>query len=175
MPLFEPWSQEYIDRIKAGLSQLETSGGQNLAHEPQTSGIHAGTTAGGTMGIMPETLKDQIRQSKNLGMPIDPRVAALTRLRDNQITNSLNKNKELDNATQDQLLRFLLHKKQGNEAEVVEAHRRGIRGASKTNEAQTLKDPYVHKYFQNLFDLMSSKSEPVDLATLDSDQPKPLP
>lgn len=155
MPLFEPWSPDYIKRIAAGLSQIETSGGKNLAHEPQTSGIHAGTTAGGTMGIMPITLRDQLRQSENIGMNIDPRVLALSQMSNSAITKNLNKNRNLDQATQDQLLRFLLHKKQGDEAEVVEAHRRGLSGALKTNDVQTMKDPYVRKYFNNLFDSLA--------------------
>lgn len=156
MALFEPWSPEYIDRIKKGLTQLESSGGRNLAHAPQTKGIHAGTTAGGEMAIMPRTLKDQLRQAQNVGMEIDPKVLALGRLKENEITKNLNKDRELDSQTQEALLRLLLHKRQGNEAEVVEAHRRGIEGSRKTDEKKTMKDPYVQKYFQTLQNLISN-------------------
>lgn len=155
MPLFEPWSPDYIRKIADGLSQIESAGGKYLNHEPQTKGIHAGTTAGGAMGIMPITLKDQIKESQSLGMPIDPRVLALSQMSTGGITRNLNKDRNLDNATQEQLLRLLLHKKQGDEAEVVEAHRRGSYGASKTNDVQTMKDPYVRKYFNNLFDSLA--------------------
>lgn len=49
---------QFLDLIR----QIESSGGQNFAHKPITSGIHEGTSAIGSYGLMPNTIKELINR-----------------------------------------------------------------------------------------------------------------
>jgi hypothetical protein len=52
-----------IDQFLSLISQLESSGGKNLAHKTIESGIHAGDTAIGQYGLMPNTIEEMARRS----------------------------------------------------------------------------------------------------------------
>lgn len=41
---------------------MESGGGKNLSHEPITSGIHAGDTAYGAYGMLPNTAKEMAKR-----------------------------------------------------------------------------------------------------------------
>lgn len=51
--------RKFLEKI----SQLESSGGRDLAHKEMVDGMHKGTAAVGTYGLMPLTAQDIDRQS----------------------------------------------------------------------------------------------------------------
>lgn len=53
--------RKFLEKI----SHLESSGGQNVDHKEMNDGIHKGTSAVGSYGIMPKTAQDIDRQSGN--------------------------------------------------------------------------------------------------------------
>jgi len=52
------------------ISMIESSGGSNLDHEPIKAGIHAGDTAVGELGLMPNTIRELAKRIKRK----DPRL-----------------------------------------------------------------------------------------------------
>ena len=56
---------EDIARFLYYISQNESSGGKNINHKTETSGLHAGDTAMGAYGLMPKTREDAIKAHPN--------------------------------------------------------------------------------------------------------------
>lgn len=73
------------------MSLLETSGGKDMNHQTMTKGIHAGDTAKGQYGLMPNTIKEFKHRAKLLGEPIPKN--------ESQIANALSDH--LENKTDD--------------------------------------------------------------------------
>lgn len=63
-------SKEKLERFLDIISQIESSGGKNFAHRPITEGIHAGTSAAGTYGLMPNTMREISSRSLQEEMPL---------------------------------------------------------------------------------------------------------
>lgn len=58
------------------MSQIESSGGKNKKHKTMESGLHAGTTAIGSYGLMPSTIDEMTNRMKLEGK-LNPRVQEL--------------------------------------------------------------------------------------------------
>lgn len=74
------------------ISMVESSGGQNIQHALITKGMHKGTRAGGTFGLMPLTVKALIKGSDRLRA----KYGAWLYATNDQITEELNTNHKMD-------------------------------------------------------------------------------
>jgi hypothetical protein len=135
------------DRFKKTIKFLESSGGRNLAHAPIETGINAGQVAGGAYGILPNSLVDFVKQSRNRGLNIDPRLVELSQLPPEEITKRLNEDRGLDDLAADLGSQLLLQKTMGDEEKAAYGWRTGHnRPFNKLSPDEYQKHPYVEAY-----------------------------
>lgn len=110
--LSRPMGEREQDAWLATIGQLESRGGQDTAHTPQSTGLHAGTQAIGTWGLMPKTVKEQAAMFKNpqsafrneVGLDYtDPEVEALADMDTDEIFEKVKNNPKLEQ----RLVRYL--------------------------------------------------------------------
>jgi hypothetical protein len=77
----------------AALQFIESTNGQNTEHALVTSGVHAGTRAGGYYGVMPITAKEVITRNPKAFS----RFLYVLDMTNDQVTNELNENRRFDN------------------------------------------------------------------------------
>lgn len=115
----QPYSNEYIDSLYKRFGQIESSGGKNTKHKMIKTGPNAGQTAGGETGILPNSLKDFINQSRNAGLAVDPEIETLSQLPHEMVTDALNTEKDLDRKAFDMSIRRMLNKTGGDEEKMA--------------------------------------------------------
>jgi len=110
--LSRPMGEREQDAWLSAIGQLESRGGQDTAHTPQSIGIHAGTQAVGTWGLMPKTIKEQASMFRNpqsafrkeVGLEYsDPEVEALADMDSDEVFEKVKNNPQLEN----RLVRYL--------------------------------------------------------------------
>lgn len=144
-----------IAKKLAILSHLESSGGKNKQHAMQTSGIHKGTRAVSSYGLMPNTVKEFILRNKEFQKT--PTGQKLMAVLDNpEAINKITEQQEHDDAIMSELLkeqssRISKHADENDDQELLNifAHRRGVSGAIKAAKDDSYyDDPYVKAYQQ---------------------------
>lgn len=137
------------------LAQLESSGGKRREHALQKSGIHKGTRAISSYGLMPNTVAEFVKRNKKfqqtptgqtlLGAIDDPSAI-------NEITKDPAHDTEIMRALlQEQRKRITPYMDETDDPELlnVYAHRRGVSGAIKAAKDDSYKeDPYVKAYIE---------------------------
>jgi hypothetical protein len=140
--------RERFNRIS---KYLESSGGKNLSHEPITSGPNAGQTAGGESGILPETLKDIVKQSKMKGLPVDPSLQGLVKQPNEDITKSLTEDRSADEKAQSLAKDFVMNKAGDNEPKAAYLWRTGHnQDINKVPTEKITSHPYVKEYINQM-------------------------
>lgn len=137
------------------LAQLESSGGKNKIHNMQTSGLHKGTRAVSSYGLMPNTVAEFVRRNKQF--QTTPTGQEVLKALDNpEAINKITEQQEHDDAimralVEEQNARLQKHIPEDADPELlnVYAHRRGVAGAIKAAKDGSYKeDPYVRKYIE---------------------------
>lgn len=133
------------NRFKRLIKYLESSDGKNLNHETLTEGPNKGQTAGGAYGMVPGSAADFINQARNRNYVLPPDVEKLKKLSPDEVTKTLNENRELDEAMADVAADVMLAKTAGDEEKAAYGWRTGH-----NRDFKVLKDylahPYVEKY-----------------------------
>lgn len=103
----KPLGQAENDDFLKAIRMLESSGGKNTDHETMESGLHAGDTAMGSFGLMPNTAKDIASKLNHRNTTLrnqvgadyeDPEVQQLARLPKDKIDAAIKRNPDLENA-----------------------------------------------------------------------------
>lgn len=110
-----------LDRFKKTIKFLETTNGTNLNHRRNS----AGERAGGAYGIIPSSLSDFINQTYNREMPVDTRLLDIANKPPDEVTEILNKDREIDEAAGDLGANLLLNKTGGDEEQAAYGWRLG--------------------------------------------------
>lgn len=151
------------------LADIESSGHKNRVHALQTGGIHAGTRAVSSYGLMPATLKEIATKHKplrnsELGQQI---LAAKTPEEINKITYHQPHDDALAKHAWEYTQSRLLKNAPGVDKQQLEnltvyAHRNGINAALKAHKTGTVTShPYVQKYsFLKLKDRYAALPKP---------------
>jgi hypothetical protein len=137
--------QSKKERFKRLIKFLETSGGKNLNHETLSSGINKGETAGGAYGMVPSSAKDFIKQAQNRNFILPEGTEEILQMPANEVTEKLNKNRNLDEALADVAADVILNKTSGNEEKAAYGWRTGHNRNFKVLQ-DYLQHPYVKKY-----------------------------
>lgn len=137
------------------LAQLESSGGTKKVHDLQTSGIHKGTRAVSSYGLMPNTVAEFVKRNKQFqSTPTGQKLLQV--LENPEEINKITEQQEHDDAVmralveeQRERLRKSAPKEVDEELLNVYAHRRGVGGAIKAAKDGTYQnDPYVKAYIE---------------------------
>lgn len=170
MPRFDqilkiPALQEAIDKEQVekeinpfldAMSQMESSGGQNLNHKRMVAGIHAGDTAQGQYGLMPNTVKE-LTYTK--GDQRDPMIEQLRGLPIEDIMAEVKVNPELEKVYAEALARKLLTNAMGDEEKAAI----GWRWGHNLREDQLEKKAKRKKAYINRFSKLFN-TQPVEVA-----------
>jgi hypothetical protein len=133
-----------FQRELSAISMNESSGGKNLQHPTQTSGIHEGQTAGGEFGIMPIIAKETIEHHPDLKSKYGHLIGAPHQ----EVTKYLNQDRQLshDIAVKHwSHLRSMFPKEQA-----AYAWRKGIHGASTADPKDIEQSEYVKNFISRL-------------------------
>lgn len=156
---------ERLARAKAIIRKLESSDGQNMAHEMLTEGPNKGQTAGGAYGIVPNSLIDFVKQSRNRKMVVDPDlVNAMSRPAD-EVTKKLNEDRAFDEKAADMALKLLLSKTGGNEEQAAYGWRTGHNRTPEQFAKGAETHPYVQAYKKEAETYNAAKQPKRDVAS----------
>ena len=126
----------------------ESSGGKNLDHEEMSSGIHAGDSAIGQYGLMPNTIKETVgRMGRS-----HPLHAQYRNMPNEDVANSIKKNPEHEKEIAGHLANRLHDKFGGEESKMSYSWNQG-HNLTNDHFADSHKEykahPYVQKYHEN--------------------------
>jgi len=135
-------TEKFLNIIK----QIESSGGKNVNHPTMQQGIHAGDTAYGSYGLMPNTVIDVTNRLQSLNKLSD-KTSPIVGLPKEQINDYLRQNPQAEEEVADFLARNLLARMKGNEEFAAKAWNAGSNLQPEQMDQQKLiNDPYVSKY-----------------------------
>lgn len=97
------------------ISQLESSGGKNIAHPTIETGLQEGQTAIGNYGLLPNTVREVLNSMKHRGAPIPPELQNTLPLTDKGLAGKLIEKPELQNAVAGDLMSRVLNRSGGDE------------------------------------------------------------
>lgn len=137
---------EKLSRQKAIIRYLESSNGQNKDHAVITSGPNAGQQAGGSYGILPNSLRDFARQSMNRKMEVDPDLLREMNKQPEEVTQDLNNDSSLDDKAAEMGLRLINQKTGGDEDKTAYAWRTGHNQSDEALAKGAAEHPYVQAY-----------------------------
>ena len=103
-----------IDDFLNRIAQLESSGGENTDHPEVKSGLQKGSTAIGTYGLMPNTIRE-ILNRKRLANQLQPADQELMKMNDDQIREKVSSDPDLEKALAQQLATHVLQRQKGDE------------------------------------------------------------
>ena len=106
----DPKTQAFLNII----AQLETSGGKNLNHQQMQQGLHAGDTALGRYGLMPNTILN-VAAKMNAAGKLDEDTAPLHQIPKEQMQDYLQNYPIAEEKVANFLARNLLARNKGNE------------------------------------------------------------
>lgn len=135
------------------ISLLESSGGKNKKHAMQKSGIHKGTRAISSYGLMPNTVKEFVVRNKEFQKTPTGQLI-LKNINNPEEINKITEQQEHDDAIMSALLkeqnkRISKNVDPSDDLELLNvfAHRRGVSGAIKSAKDDSYyDDPYVKAY-----------------------------
>lgn len=85
--------------------KIESSGGKDMSHDPMTQGIHKGTSAIGTYGLMPNTIDEFSNR-----LPEDETLQELSKLTPEDMKRTLEADPELERKAAKPIMKFMLNK-----------------------------------------------------------------
>lgn len=138
--------KEKLDRFLKIIGMIESSGGKYFGHSPMTTGIQAGTTAIGTYGLMPRTIREVARRR---GEALTPEELAVSRLGPAEMKAKMEAEPGLgsERAYAEQLANYVLEKQQGDPEKAAYAWFKGHNLPPKEVEKRGYEEhPYVQKY-----------------------------
>ena len=137
-----------ISNFLKAISMSESSGGKNLHHEQMKSGIHAGDSAIGQYGLMPNTVKETVNR---MGRD-HPLHRKYSNMDNSQIGASLSANPDHENEIASHLANGLHDKFKGDESKMSYSWNQGHNLTNdhlKTSHADYKNHDYVQKYHKN--------------------------
>lgn len=138
--------REQLQRFLAKIAQIESGGGKHIQHKMMNRGLHKGTSAIGTYGLMPATVQDIIANQEQSGK-ITPEVQALKQLQYPQLKRQLEQNPDLQNQLASSLAERVLSNQGGNEEKAAYSWNMGHNLPPERITPQKLQThPYVEKY-----------------------------
>lgn len=135
-----------LARQKAIIRTLESSDGVNFEHALIKTGPNAGQRAGGAYGILPNTFRDIVIQSKKRNMKVDQSLLVEMKKPSEQITADLNKNPSLDDKIAELGIRLVNDKTDGNEEKTAYLWRTGHNQSVTQLKKGAMSHPYVKAY-----------------------------
>lgn len=128
------------------IAQIESAGGKYTKHKTMRSGMHKGSSAIGTYGLMPNTIAEIIQRSKQ-EPNADPNILALEALKEDQLRQKLEQNPNLQDSLARNLAGRVLDRFAGDELRSAYAWNMGHNLPSKRITKEKLAgSPYVQKY-----------------------------
>jgi hypothetical protein len=141
----QDYSDEEVDRMLDTISQIESSGGKNFNHPEMKSGIHAGTSAIGSYGLMPNTIQEIANRERMAGN-LPPEMEEVSKLPPDQMKQTLETNPDLEKAFARSLASKVL-KKQPNEEMAAYSWFQGHNKSPEQIKQENYQDhDYVKKY-----------------------------
>lgn len=138
-------NQKKIKSFLNNISQIESSGGTNFNHPTINTGIHAGQTAIGRYGLMPNTVSEVLNRMR-LNGTLTPELQQLQQLDPDTLKSTLEKNPNLE----DQIAGTLANKvltQQPNEEEAAYSWHQGHNLKPEAIEQKDYQNSdYVKKY-----------------------------
>jgi hypothetical protein len=137
--------KSFLDKI----AQLESSSGKNIEHKEMSSGIHAGDSAIGKYGLMPNTIDEVVKRDKTAS----DAMKSLLKMSGQEKEQYLLDNPDIEYKLAEQLATHVL-KKQGNDQE--KAAYSWLYGHNLTPEKIKARDYENDPYVKKLKQLMES-------------------
>lgn len=148
-----------VNNFLQNIGQIESANGKYTNHKQLDHGMHKGTSAYGTYGLMPLTISELAGSSNN------PEVQALRGMSETEMKAELGKNPALEQALARQLAEKVLNNQQGDEQKAAYAWYNGHNlSPGKIESRDYINSDYVRKY-SKLGSLISNKvaSSPVSV------------
>ncbi len=147
-----------VDSFLKNIEQIESSGGQNTDHPVMESGIHAGQSAIGRYGLMPNTIKEIINRERMAGNN-QPIYDLLEELDPDELKNFIEQSPELENQLAKTLATRVLGKTGGDEEKAAFAWNMGHNlTPEQIEERDYQSSPYVQK-----FETLSQMNQPAEV------------
>jgi GNAT superfamily N-acetyltransferase len=161
-----PKTQDFHTKMLQTISQVESSGGRNVAHAKLPSdGIHRGTRAFGKYGLTPVLIQETVRRNKKL-LEKHPKLSSMDL---NQINSYMKKNPELEHEIASSHLNRLRQHFGDDPAKIGYAWLQGITGTKKAiNEKKPIQDHWHVKKILNSYE----KSEGTDSSLQKMSRPR---
>lgn len=134
-----------VQRFLTNISEVESRGGQDTNHPEIQNGIHAGTSAIGRYGLMPNTVKEVINRMKLRGT-LTPEMAELQQLDPVKLKETLEANPQIEDQIAGTLAERVLQR-QGDEDKAAFSWNQGHNLKPQQIDAMDYKNSdYVKKY-----------------------------
>jgi len=141
----EDYTDEEVDRMLDTIAQIESSGGKNFNHAQIKSGMHTGTSAIGTYGLMPNTIQE-IANRKRMAGELTPELEQVSKLPPDKMKQTLEANPDLEKAFARKLASEVL-KKQPNDEMAAYSWFQGHNKTPQQIKEENYQDhDYVKKY-----------------------------
>jgi len=134
-----------IKTFLRNIAQVESSGGTNMNHPEMQSGIHAGDSAIGRYGLMPNTVKEVINRMRIHGQ-MTPEIEQLSQMDNQTLKDVLETNPDIEDQIAETLANRVLSR-QGDEEKAAYSWNQGHN--LKPEQLDTIpykESDYVRKY-----------------------------
>lgn len=136
--------EEKLQRFLKIISMIESSGGKNTEHPEIQGGIHEGSRAMGSYGLMPNTVQEMAKRMKLSGS-IDPNLQQFANLPPEQMKEQLTP--DVEQAYARALAERALQRQAGDEEKAAYSWLYGHNlKPEQVQERGYAEDPYVKKY-----------------------------
>lgn len=139
------------DEFLKKIMEIESSGGTNFAHPQLQRGIHAGSSAIGRYGLMPNTVKEVINR-RRLEDTMTPDLQDLDNMPPDQMKQYLESRPDLEDDLAKGLATHVLRKQQGDEEKAAYSWHQGHNLSPQDIKREQMNDPntaggnYVNKF-----------------------------
>lgn len=138
--------KEKIKKFLDSISMNESSGGKNTEHETMQTGIHAGDTAVGNYGLMPNTVQEMHKRMKMEGNPnYNPDIIDAD---STQVQDMLKQNPQLQQQAAEYMAGMLLKKTGGDPEAAAYGWRYGHNAPADQLIEKSIDNPYVNSFDQ---------------------------
>lgn len=162
-------SEEEKQKFLEVIAEIESNKGRNTAHKTIEKGIHKGDAAYGTYGLMPNTIKDIIK-NKKIGRQDEPRYNTLSGLDNNRMADYLRQHPDLEKKLAEDLAGKVLRDTGGDFQKSGYMWNMGHYNKPESiTDDKLAVNPYSQKFLEKYIDEINRKaaSQPV--------KPKPVP
>lgn len=137
--------QKHIQSFLNNISQVESSGGTNFNHPIVNSGIHAGQSAIGRYGLMPNTVNEVLNRMRMNGT-LTPELHQLQQLDPVTLKTTLEKNPNLEDQIAGTLANKVLTRQPDDETAAYSWHSGHNLKPEDIEQRNYQNDDYVKKY-----------------------------